>query len=78
MTNKLEKDYESWFTKYKSSINLVERKMDYLAQHWFDHRDSAIPKDLELDTDSKIAIEILKRMTKELEAWVKSFKGLTQ
>jgi hypothetical protein len=73
MSEENEKKYESWFIHYKSSIQQVERKLAYLAMHWYDARDSAIPRDIELDTDSQVAIRTLKKLTDDVEKWVELF-----
>ncbi len=70
----VEEEYSVWFTRYKSSMQQVERKLTYLAQHWYDERTSAIPRDIELDTDSQVAIRILQKMKEDVESFVKQMK----
>lgn len=74
--NKIEEEYTTWLRQYKSSMRQVEYKLEYLAQHWYDNRGSAIPRDIELDTDSEVAIRTLKKLTADVEYWVDRLKGV--
>jgi len=70
-----EKDYEHWVIQLDTTWRVTKHIMDFLGQHWFDTRDSAIDKTIQLDTDSEMAIRTIRKIADDLEDFVRLMKA---